>query len=169
MSQHWIRSGLIILAVCAHLNGQTITGRCVGVLDGDTISVLTPDKQEVRVRLAGIDAPEKAQPFGQQAKKALSALVFGVEVRVRAQSKDRYGRTIGTVYAGDQDVCLRMIQQGMAWHYARYANTQPLGEAMRYTYEARKALAARVGLWGDPSPVPPWEWRKLRRQDEGGE
>lgn len=165
---HLGRSVLVAVAMfaSAFVHGEELFGRCVAVSDGDTITILTIDKRQVRIRLAGIDAPEKNQPFGQQAKQALSALVYGTDVKVRAQSTDRYGRTIGTVYTGGQDACLAMIQQGMAWHYTRYASTQPGNEALRYNLEARKAMVARIGLWRDPSPLPPWEWRRMRKQGE---
>lgn len=133
------------------------TGEVVGVADGDTITVLR-DNEQVKVRLAEIDAPEKAQPFGNKSKQALSALVHGKAVLVVEQGNDRYKRTIGRVYQGDVDVNAEQIKRGMAWVYRKYSkdvSLLPLED---------EAKAQRLGLWGDGEPVPPWEWRKSKRQ-----
>lgn len=128
-------------------------GEVVGITDGDTIRVMM-DGQPVRVRLSGIDAPEKAQPFGQAAKNALSDAVFGKRVRLGIHGQDRYGRRLADVFAGGDWINLRMVREGFAWRYTAYTHDQRLIEA---------EVTARVGhfgLWTDPSPVPPWEWRK---------
>ena len=101
-----------------------LEGQVVGVLDGDTIDVLTPTKTQVRVRLAGIDAPEKGQAFGTVAKKELSDLVFGKPVTVEWRKKDRYGRTVGKVIVNGVDANLKMVEAGLAWHYKHYAREQ---------------------------------------------
>jgi len=131
-------------------------GEVVSVKDGDTVVVLV-DKTEIVVRLASIDAPEKRQPFGQQSKAALSSLVFGKQVRVVTSGKDRYGRTIGTLYDGETNVNAEMIRIGMAWHYTRFSNDP---EISMLECEARTKSR---GLWSDPSPVEPWVWRKTSR------
>ena len=133
------------------------TGEVVGVADGDTITVLRENEQ-VKVRLAEIDAPEKAQPFGNKSKQALSALVNGKTVLVVEQGHDRYKRTIGRVYQGDVDVSAAQVKQGMAWVYRKYSkdvSLLPLED---------EAKAQRLGLWADDEPVPPWEWRKSKKQ-----
>lgn len=134
-----------------------IQGRVVAVLDGDTITVLDRGNSQHRIRFAGIDAPEKGQAFGQAAKKRLSDLVFGRDVRIEVQDQDRYGRTIGRVWAGDLDINQDMIRSGFAWAYRNY-----LREPLRTPYLATEAEARRAGrgLWRDPSPIPPWEWRR---------
>lgn len=132
------------------------TGEVVGIADGDTITVLR-DQQPVKVRLAEIDAPEKAQAFGNSSKQALSALVFRKQVIVVEQGSDRYKRTIGRVYQGDVDVSAEQVKQGMAWVYRKYSkdkNLLPLEE---------DAKSQRLGLWADANPVPPWEWRHSKR------
>lgn len=139
------------------LQGATpadITGKVVGVHDGDTITLLTEDKEQVKVRLEGIDAPELGQPFGKTSKEALSALVFGQHVVVNVLGVDRYKRTLGRVRTDHQDVNLALVVQGLAWHYAYYSKESALKDAQD------KAQAAKIGLWSVEAPVPPWEWRK---------
>ena len=147
------------VTVCASGADAYVLGRTVGVTDGDTITVLDANRTPIRVRLFGIDAPEKAQDFGQKAKQALSVLVFGREVRVEVTSTDRYGRSIGKVHAGTTYVNLAMVQAGFAWHYRQYApdDQDLLGAEVA-------ARAAGKGLWAQPNPTPPWEWR---RADKG--
>lgn len=101
------------------------TGRVVGVSDGDTLTLLTADKQQVKVRLGEIDTPESRQPYGERAKQVLSALAFGKEARVVVQDTDKYGRTVGRVYVGTVDVNAEMVKQGAAWVYRQYV--WPLG------------------------------------------
>ena len=96
-------------------HAEVLVGRVVGVSDGDTITVLDDKKQRHVIRLMGIDAPEKAQAFGQKAKQSLSDLVFDKDVSVTWFKRDRYGRTVGQVRIGDTDVCLEQIKRGMAW------------------------------------------------------
>ena len=133
------------------------TGRVVGVIDGDTIDVLHNGQAE-RIRLNGIDCPEKGQAYGQKAKHAASDLVFGKEVTLHTFGKDKYGRTIGKVLLVDgTNVNQELVKEGWCWWYRKYApgNT----ELERMEKEAREAGR---GLWADSLPVPPWEWRKLK-------
>ena len=152
----------IVMALmgCALLLAQPacadFTGKVVKVADGDTITVLR-DSEQIKIRLAGIDAPEKAQPFGNVARQSMSEIVFGKEVRVVEQGRDRYGRTIGRVYQGDVDVSAEQIKQGMAWVYRKYTK-----EAALYQLED-EAKQHRLGLWADAEPTPPWAWRKMAR------
>lgn len=99
----------------------TLSGRVVRVADGDTLTILTPDRQQVRIRLAQIDAPEKAQPFGQRSKQSLPDLVFGQDVEIRTEVTDRrYGRTVGRVLLDGRDINLEQVTRGMAWAYRQY-------------------------------------------------
>lgn len=123
------------------------------VADGDTLT-LRVDREEVRVRLAGIDAPEHGQPFGQAARKSLAALVAGRTVGVRELGHDSYGRVLGNVYVGGVDVNAEQVRRGYAWVLRRFANDEKL-----LALEA-DAKAARRGLWRDRAPVAPWIWRK---------
>lgn len=134
------------------------TGDVVGVADGDTITVLR-DNEQVKVRLAEIDAPEKAQPFGNKSKQALSALVHGKAVLVVEQGHDRYKRTIGRVYHGAVDVSAEQVKQGMAWVYRKYSKDVSLLPL------ENEAKALRLGLWADDEPVPPWEWRHKQKEE----
>jgi len=137
-------------------HAEQLSGRVVGVKDGDTLAVLV-EGREVRVRLAEIDAPEKKQPFGMVSKASLSLLTFGRTVTLEVQDKDRYGRTVARVFAGDTDVCLEQVQRGMAWAYRKYLRDPRLVEA-----EAN-ARGRGAGLWSFGDPIPPWEWRKRLR------
>jgi micrococcal nuclease len=136
---------------------QTSNARVVGVHDGDTITALRDDKQQLKVWLHGIDAPELGQPFGQASKKALSEKVFGKDVVVIPRTKDKYGRTVGHIMIDGRDVNLEMLEEGMAWHYEKYDHNKRLREA------EQSARAAKKGLWADVEAVPPWEWRASKR------
>jgi endonuclease YncB( thermonuclease family) len=128
--------------------------------------------EQVRVRLAGIDAPEKGQPFGQRAKQVMSDLVFGKPARLDCIKTDRCGRSMCNLWlapavaggAPTLDAGLAMITQGMAWWYRAYAREQTPEARGQYEFAEQEARDKRAGLWGDPEPVPPWEWRKVRRR-----
>ncbi len=135
------------------------TGRVVGVADGDTITVLYNGKAE-RIRLHGIDCPEKRQAFGNRAKQFTSTLVFGNTVTVQVVDRDRYGRTVGVVLLPDgRSLNRELVRAGFAWWYWRYT---PDGETLAQL--EREARGAKRGLWGDPHAVPPWEWRGKRNR-----
>lgn len=131
-------------------------GKVVGVSDGDTFTLLTPENKQIKVRLAEIDAPESAQPFGSRAKQKLSDLIFAREVLVVEQDTDRYGRLVGHVYVGDIHVNRRLVQEGAVWVYRQYLEDQSLLQDEKMAKEAKK------GLWSLPvyEQVPPWEWRR---------
>jgi micrococcal nuclease len=154
-----LRIGLLTVTLSSLAIAGEFSGRVVGVMDGDTITVLVGREQR-RVRLAGVDAPEKGQAFGQRSKQALSQMVFGREVTVVSTGRDRYERTLGIVRLMDgSSVNERLVENGWAWHYTRYSNSRRLSEL-----ESR-ARAARRGLWADPRPVAPWDFRKANRSD----
>ena len=129
------------------------TGKVVGVVDGDSITVLR-GREQVSVRLVDIDAPEHTQPFSNKSKRALEALVMGQTVLVVERGQDRYHRTLARIYRGDLDVNAEQVRQGMAWVYRHYSDDRNLEQIEA---EARKQGR---GLWRGPKPVPPWEWRK---------
>lgn len=134
------------------------SGTVVGVLDGDTIKVVH-NLQEERIRLRGIDCPEKGQAYGQRAKQATSARVFGKEVTLRTFGKDRYGRTIAEVILPNGDNLNQiLVKEGMCWWYRKYASGNMTLEELET--EARER---RAGLWAEAQPMPPWEWRESRR------
>ncbi len=141
------------------VNATTLVGTVVGVQDGDTIEVLDTGKHPHRIRLAGIDAPEKAQPFGQRSKQNLSGLVFGKRVEVDGDKTDRYGRTVGKIIVNGLDANLAQVKAGFAWHYKEYASEQSASDRALYASAEDVARGAHLGLWRDPKPMAPWEWR----------
>ena len=141
---------------------QELSGRIVGVIDGDTVDLLTDSKQRVRVRLVGIDAPERRQPFGSVAKKVLSDLVFSKQVLLEGKKTDRYGRLVAKVIVGGQDANLRLVRLGYAWHYKRYQSEQTGEDRHLYAAAQGAAMKERLGLWRDPEPIAPWDFRASR-------
>jgi endonuclease YncB( thermonuclease family) len=151
---------LVVVALCgADALGAELDGRVIGVRDGDTIDVLTPGNERVRVRLAAIDAPESGQAYGTVARRALAELVFQRNVMVEWSKRDNYGRVVGKVLLHGADVNLRMVELGLAWHYKAYAVEQSAAERRRYAAAEAGARARRLGLWRDPAPVAPWTFR----------
>jgi len=147
--------------VCAH--SATITGRVVGVADGDTVTVLDASNTQHKIRLSGIDAPEKKQPFGMRSKQSLSDLLFDKQVTVETDKKDKYGREIGKILLTGQDVNLEQVSRGFAWHYKTYEREQSANDRKLYDFAEQGARAGRRGLWADADPVPPWEFRHSKR------
>lgn len=145
---------------------EPLTGKVVSVHDGDTVRVLDAANVQHKVRLDGIDAPERGQPFGTVARDRLAALVMGKAVKVHDDGRDKWGRTLGRMEVEGQDVNRQMVEDGMAWHYVKFNNDARLAAA------ERAARAAKRGLWADKAPVPPWEWRataKDRRRQPAGQ
>jgi endonuclease YncB( thermonuclease family) len=128
--------------------------RVVGVHDGDTITCLDENNQQQKIRMAEIDAPEIGQDFGKVSRDAMAGMVFGKTVEVVDDGKDRYGRWIGHVYVNGTDVNREMVATGNAWHYAAYSKDQSLADLQA------QAQAQKLGLWAQPNPTPPWEFRK---------
>ena len=159
---HFIFTALL-LALSFSGYAVTITGRVVGIADGDTVTVLDAQKVQHKIRLAGIDAPEKAQPFGNRSKVSLSDLAFDKMVTVETDKRDRYGREVGKVLVNGRDVNLIQVERGMAWHYKAYEREQSSSDRKLYDAAESDAKAARRGLWRDAEPTPPWEFRKAKR------
>ncbi len=151
----------LILFSCS-LQAATLQGKVVSVSDGDTIKVLDATNTQHKIRLQGIDAPEKAQPFGQKSKQSLSQLVYNKQVTVEYQKKDKYGRTLGKVLHNGTDVCLEQIKLGMAWHYKQYKSDQPKEDRETYAQAELASRSMAVGIWKDKNPTPPWEFRKQK-------
>lgn len=158
---------LLLLPLATH--ADTLTGTVVSVADGDTITVLDANREQHEIRFSGIDAPEKAQPFGQRSKENLSRLVFSKDVRVEWEKRDKYQRIVGKVWVQPADcpTCpktpdagLAQITVGLAWWYQKYAKEQSPEDAGRYEFAEHEAKAKHAGLWSDPHPVPPRDWRK---------
>jgi endonuclease YncB( thermonuclease family) len=124
---------------------EILEGRVVGVHDGDTITLLMAGNQQVKIRLAQIDAPEKDQAFGQRSKQSLSDMVINKNIRVEKDTIDKYGRTVGTIFVDGLDANREQIKAGMAWVYRKYLRDQSL---LQVEEEARRA---KIGLWSDPN------------------
>ncbi|EEP4893650.1 thermonuclease family protein [Salmonella enterica] len=137
----------------------TLTGRVVRVIDGDTVVVLTTSERTVRVRLTGIDAPEKGQPFGQRARQFLASRVAGRVVEVAGDRRDRYDRVLGTLWTDGRDINAELVCGGLAWAY----RVRDVALNPAYLQCENTAQEEKKGLWQAPSPVPPWQWRKQPR------
>lgn len=150
---------LCVLAASLPAGAATLIGKVVGVSDGDTITVLDAGKVQHKIRLAGIDAPEKAQAFGQSSKEHLSDSVFGKQVQVEFSKTDKYGRIVGKVLVNGMDANLQQVRSGMAWHYKEYMGEQTSADRASYAQAESFAKSSQQGLWRDAKPMPPWEWR----------
>ena len=138
---------------------ENITGKIVNVADGDTVTLLTSNNKQIRIRLNCIDAPEKSQDFGQKSKKSLIDLIAGEYVTVQKHDVDRYGRIVGTIYLDNTDINLLQVKNGLAWVYDRYCNDRTY-----YDAESR-AREAKIGLWRQSNPVEPWNYRRGERKE----
>lgn len=156
--------GALVLWVPLGTLAATLQGVVVAIQDGDTLTVLDDATTQHRIRLAGIDAPEKGQPFGRRSKEGLSDLVYRRDVVVEWRKHDRYGRVVGKVLLANRDINLAQVEAGLAWHYADYAREQSSSDRAVYSQAEALARASRLGLWREPAPVAPWEFRKSRRE-----
>lgn len=148
---------LVSLLLCSSSLADEIRGKVVSIADGDTITVLDAEKVQHKIRLQGIDAPEKKQAFGTKSKELLTEKIAGHDVAIEWKAKDRYGRILGEVMLGRRHINLEMVQEGMAWHYVEYSKSKELSQA-----ELASRRAGR-GLWADQDPTPPWEFRKTAK------
>lgn len=156
----WAEVFVLLLALwLGGAHAETLEGKVIKVADGDTITILSGGVAH-RVRLSGIDAPEKGQAFGKVARKSLAELVAGREVVVESHKVDRFGRKVGVVTVDGHDVGLRQLESGMAWHYKKYEREQTSADRERYAAAEEGARGKALGLWRDRSAVPPWEWRR---------
>ena len=161
---------LALLLASAMASAAEITGRVVGITDGDIITVLDAGKKQHTIRLSGIDAPELKQPFGAQSKKSLSGMVNKRQVTIAWDKRDRNKRIVGKVFFRPElcaspaclettDANYQQIAAGMAWHDKQTEAEQSHDDRERYAAAEKQARAAKRGLWADSAPVPPWEWR----------
>jgi endonuclease YncB( thermonuclease family) len=143
---------------------QTLTGRVVSIADGDTITLLDSSNNQHRIRLAGIDAPESHQSFGEQSRHSLSQMIYGKDVTVSYQKTDQYGRLVGKIRLDGKDINLEQIKAGMAWHYKFYEDEQMPEDRDLYAKAESEARVARRGLWLDPNPIEPYQFRKEEKR-----
>jgi len=154
-----ILPAFLILVFCSNGWTSDFKGKVVSVLDGDTIEVLHNSRAE-RIRLNGIDCPEKGQAYGRRAKQAASELVFGKEVTLQTFGKDKYGRTLADVFLPDgTNVNQTLVKEGWCWWYRKYAPGDTVLEGLE-----KEAREAKKGLWVDPALIPPWEYRRERNR-----
>ena len=144
----------------ARNSGRLLTGKAVGITDGDTFRLLMRGNKTVRIRLHGIDAPERGQDYGTQAKQMLSDLIFSKEVEVINKDQDRYGRVVGIVYADGLNVNEELLSEGLVWHYTEYDKNE-IWAALQ-----KEARNSKRGLWTKRQPTPPWQWRKEKRSSK---
>ena len=147
----------ILLALIILITPDTLTGKVVRIADGDTVTILVGGDQ-VRIRLFGIDAPERGQDYSRRSREALAELVFEKEVRIVVRDTDRFGRTVGDIYVGNSLVNEKMVKDGWAWNYARYSHSKHFAELEREAREANR------GLWAGKAPIPPWDFRAHERE-----
>jgi endonuclease YncB( thermonuclease family) len=158
----------VIVAACLLLSlpalqAQMLTGKVVGVSDGDTVTLLDRSKTQHRIRLLGIDAPESAQSFGQVSRKHLADQVFGKEIQADCPKSDHYGRRLCKLIIQGRDVNLGMVKAGLAWHYRQYQSDQAPQDRGLYAAAQEAARQARVGLWSEAQPMAPWDYRRAGR------
>ena len=147
------------------VQAETITGSVVRITDGDMLVVLDSNKIQHKVRLMGIDAPEEKQAYGKKSRDNLSALVAGRYVVVEYDDRDRYKRILGKIMLSGKDMNLEQVASGMAWHYKEYQDEQSRADQLMYSEAEVDARNAKRGLWYDPEPIPPWEYRKLKKPE----
>jgi endonuclease YncB( thermonuclease family) len=153
----------VLIALSLYLptysEATNLYGKVIGVSDGDTITILTNNKQNIKIRLVEIDAPEKNQPWGQKSKQALSDLIFSLNVTVDSIGNDRYGRTLGTVFLSEININKYMVEHGNAWAYTQYVRDK------NYFVLQKNAESNQFGLWSlsRDQIMPPWEWRKKKK------
>jgi endonuclease YncB( thermonuclease family) len=150
-----------LFAASAH--AETLSGTVERVKDGDTVRMRLIDGGKADVRLAGIDTPEKAQPFGRAAGRRLAALCLGKMAEADWRDTDRFERPVGRLFCDGRDVGRLLIAEGLAWHFKRYARTQPLDESTGDSTAEAAAREAKAGLWSEADPIPPWDWRKSEK------
>ena len=151
----------VVLLCTFHLvRAEVLNGTVVGVSDGDTITVQDISNNEHKVRLMGIDAPEKSQAFGREAKQTLSNYIYKKKVSVEYKKLDKYKRIVGKVTLDGQDICLQMIREGMAWHYSEYEKEQSKTDRDLYREAEATAREMKIGLWKEVSSLAPSVFRK---------
>ena len=139
---------------------QQLNAKVIRVVDGDTVVVTDQNNATSRIRLEGIDAPESSQAFGSEAKAKLAELSLNKDVQIYWTKKDPYGRLVGKLMIGDEDLCLKLLESGLAWHYKQYQLEQSSQDVIAYSQAEKEARAARRGLWNsERPPIPPWQYR----------
>ncbi|ACK55099.1 nuclease (SNase domain protein) (plasmid) [Thauera aminoaromatica] len=152
----------------AYGQGYTLDGRIVSIADGDTVTLLDAGKRQHKIRLSGIDAPERKQAFGHRSREHLDQLVLGKQVTTDCRKTDRYKRAVCKIKVDGIDANLAQVAAGMAWHYREYEREQSLMDRLRYAHAENRAQEERRGLWADRAPVAPWDFRRAAKRDAAG-
>ena len=152
--------GCLFFLLCVAVNADTLTGKVIRIIDGDTVVVLVEGNVQEKIRLSGIDAPERKQPFGTVSRQLLASMAFEKTVIVDFDKRDRWGRIIGKIIFEEQDLNLSQIEKGLAWHYKTYQVEQSEEDRELYSQAEIRARSSKAGLWSDPHAIPPWNWRK---------
>jgi len=156
-------AAMLVLCLVLQAQAETLLGKVIHVQDGDSITVLDDTRTQHKIRLTGIDAPERRQAFGSVAKESLAEQVAGQSVAVEWDKVDRYGRKVGKVLLGGLDSNLVQVKRGLAWHYKQYQREQSPTDRQSYAAAEAEAREAKLGLWRDAEPMPPWEFRHKGR------
>ena len=164
--RHGIAAAALAVAV-GLVHAHDVGGQVVAVQDGDTVTILDSARVQHRVRIAGIDAPEKSQPYGEVSKQSLARLVRGQHVEAHCPKRDRFGREVCSVFLGTRDVGLEQVRGGYAWWYREYAREQTRDDRALYEAAETDARASRRGLWHDPAPQPPAAFRRQQTKARG--
>lgn len=152
------------MSTAASAREPDLFGVALSVVDGDSLVLRTDDDRRLQIRIAGIDAPEKGQPFSDVSRRHLAGLMRDRTLRVAPLRLDRYGRTVADVATPEVDVGLAQIRAGLAWHFERYASAQPPAQRSAYAAAQAQARESRLGLWAEDRPVPPWTHREQQRK-----
>lgn len=151
---------ILLLLSSISLHADELTGRVIDVASGDSITIVDATNTELKVRLSGIDAPEKQQPFGTESKKSLADLVYGKEVSVNWIKRDYHKRIVGKVMLNKTDVNLEQVKRGMAWVFKHFVDDPYSQDQADYVDAQQEAEDRRLGLWSQRDPIPPWEFRR---------
>ena len=147
----------IFLLFFSNIVFAQISGKVIGIKDGDTVVILLEGNIQKTLRVAEVDSPENSQPFGKNAKQFTSDQIFGKQINFIETDTDRYGRTIAKIYYDNKYLSAEIIKSGFGWWYYHYSNDKNL-EMLE-----DEASKNKIGLWSDPNSIPPWEWRKLKK------
>jgi len=158
-------------AAAARVAASPIEGEALDVHDGDSFTFRGEDGRRLRIRVSGIDAPERHQPWADQSRRHLGEMLRGRRLRIDPVKQDVYDRTVAKVWVLDDglapaDAALSLIEAGLAWHFVRYRADQPPADVPRYAQAERAARTRRAGLWQEPSPEAPWDYRSRMRRNE---
>lgn len=138
---------------------RKLSGTVISITDGDTFTVLADRNRSYVIRMKGIDAPESRQSFSTASRRNLASLVTAKSITIEWQKHDRYGRIVGKVLLNGEDICLRQIRDGLAWHYKQFENEQTDVDRHLYSDAEQRARVQRVGLWQEPYPIAPWDFK----------